>query len=123
MWTQVGCSPVLPRENNSSSGNNDNGDNEYKNDNIEYKIDDYDNGDIKDIDNIPEIESYDVDNNDQEYPGESNRTEMKTNNENNENIILSTYSLPKGQTGSLLRRLPLAVPGKLLEELEDHITW
>lgn len=31
--------------------------------------------------------------------------------------------LPKGQIAGLLRRLPVAVPGKSHDELEEHITW
>lgn len=31
--------------------------------------------------------------------------------------------LPRSQVSSLLRKLPLAVPGKLEEEFEDHIQW
>jgi hypothetical protein len=42
---------------------------------------------------------------------------------NETKVAAITFTLPRNQFSSLLRRLPVAVPGKSLDELEDHINW
>ena len=99
VWTQLGCAPTIEE----STFGREVG---------ERKTSDLENDEA-------DRESHYVDEEDDSncHPSSSNKGGRATTN----GAIAAT--LPVNQTSSLLRRLPLSVPGKLLDELEEHIEW
>jgi len=123
VWTQAGCSPVMIHDKSSGSNRDDNENNEYKRET-----------------NHAEEKGYEINNNhfeddaDEEshiVSRDGDLAESKSHQINPENkakikiddVQMEKLALPKGQIAGLLRRLPVAVPGKSHEELEEHITW
>ena len=99
VWTQLGCAPTIEE---STFGRE-----------VGERI-------TSDLENDEaDRESHYVDEEDDSncHPSRSNKGGRATSN----GAIAATLSV--NQTSSLLRRLPLSVPGKLLEELEEHIEW
>lgn len=97
VWTQLGCAPTIEESTREAR--------EQKTSNPE--------------DDEADRESHYVDeeNDNNCPPYRSDKTGKVINN----GAIAAT--LPMNQINSLLRRLPLNVPGKLQEELEEHIEW
>ena len=96
---------------------------DYKRNDDDDENDDYHNDNNDDA----EKESYDIDTSrgddaDNQAPP-SYRSDSKDVTDIQESKGPGSMALPRGQVSSLLRRLPVAVPGKLQEEFEEHIAW
>jgi hypothetical protein len=99
VWTQLGCAPTIEE-------------NTFEREVGERKTSDLENDEA-------DRESHYVDEEDGDncHPSRSDKGGRAITN----GAIAAT--LPVNQISSLLRRLPLNVPGKLQEELEEHIEW
>lgn len=103
VWTQLGCSPVVVKKESMAPKVVDQLEKECKDDEVDE-------------------ESYPVD---EENNGHSSthRSIVEVSNSRGVTEHVTDAVLPRSQVTSLLRKLPLAVPGKLEEEFEDHIQW
>lgn len=127
VWTQLGCSPSMiysdgiANSNREVDSSREDHRNEYKSNINEYKRDD--------SEDEAEKESHDVDASRHDHEEESlppsydNSSCRRPQSDSNDCRGSGIMTLPTKQFSSLLRRLPVAVPGKLQEELEEHITW
>lgn len=103
VWTQLGCSPVVVKKESMAPKVVEQVENEFKDDEVDE-------------------ESYPVD---EENNGHSSTPRRRVEGSDTRGVAehVTDAVLPRSQVSSLLRRLPLAVPGKLEEEFEDHIQW
>lgn len=131
VWTQTGCSPVILYDDSSGSSHSTNdGHSEHKRE-VEYseqKGNDEHDMHKRNFEDDADEQSYAVvgdeyhdklgeSNSDEKYPEKKGKIKKVSE------MQIAKMSLPRGQISSLLRRLPVAVPGKSHEELEEHITW
>ena len=103
VWTQLGCSPVFVQKESTVP-----------------KVTEH----VKDVCNYDEVdlESFPVDD---ENDGNTLSPRKSIEGSSARGIAehFTNAVLPRSQVSSLLRRLPVVVPGKLDEEFEEHIHW
>ena len=141
VWTQIGCTPIVTypeariavsrvddRADSSSkadvSSKENRGGDDDAGEGADSKRDDDDDQDDVDKESYAIEIDMNEDDNDMESPppyadSKDNRSEAEEREDRGSGVM----TLPRAQVSSLLRRLPVAVPGKLQEELEDHIAW
>ena len=103
VWTQLGCSPVVVKKESMAPKVVEHLQSEYKDDEVD-------------------IESFPVED---ESNGYTSLPRRSIEGSDTRGIFehFANAVLPRSQVSSLLRRLPVVVPGKLEEDFEDHIQW
>ena len=126
VWTQLGCSPIIDCTDSKADFKHSVERNTcYIRNQHEENSNGYEEND--DVDGA-EKESHGFDNSrcdryEESPPSyEDSRTDKLRNDTKNDGSN-DAITLPMGQISSLLRRLPVAVPGKLQAEFEEHIAW
>lgn len=126
VWTQLGCSPFIDCPDSkadfkpSTECNSSYQLKQHEDNSNEYEEYDYADSAEKES---HRVDTSRCDSNEESPPSYEDSSNDNLRNNTNEDSGTGVMTLPAGQFSSLLRRLPVAVPGKLQAEFEEHIAW